>query len=97
MTSFRINLLSKNSLRGHVAKEHLDGNEIDENGAFVARAFPVAMLECVGQVVFGRPEVVVEHVLASDIKFVRHLLRFWIPEKCKYKICQIYVQWPLGI
>jgi len=65
----------------HVTKKHLDGDEIDENGALVARAFPVAMLERVGQVVFSRPEVVVEHVLASDVKFVRHLLRFWIPEK----------------
>jgi len=41
----------------------------------------VAVLERVGQVVFSRFEVVVEHVLASHVKFVRHLLRFWISEK----------------
>ena len=68
-------------MRGHVTKKHLNGDEIDENGAFVASAFPVAMLERVGQVVFSRPEVVVEHVLTSDVKFVRYLLRFRISEK----------------
>ena len=67
-------LLSQNGLRGHVSEQHLDRDEVNEDRALVAGALTVAVLECVGQVVLGRSEVVVEHVLAAHVELVRHLL-----------------------
>ena len=61
-------------------QKHFDGNEIDENGAFVGRRLFVTMFECVGQIIFRRSEIVVEHMFAPHVEFVSHLLRFWVSE-----------------
>lgn len=61
-----------------MSEQHLDRDQIDEDRALVAGALAVTVLEGVGQVVLGGSEVVVEHVLATHVELVRHLLRFWI-------------------
>ena len=69
---------------GHDAEQHLDGHEVDEDGALVGRAVPVAVLEGVAQVALGGAEVVVEHVLAAHVVLVRHLLGDGVPMRGYY-------------
>ena len=61
-------------------QEHLDRDKIDENGPFVLSALAVTVFKSVSQVVFGRLEIVVEHVFPPDIELVCDLLRLGIPE-----------------
>ena len=63
-----------------MTQEHLDGDEVDEDGPLVGLGGRVAALEGIGQVLLGVLEVVVEHVLAPDVILVRHLLRLGVPE-----------------
>ena len=63
-----------------MSEQHLDRDKEDEDGSLVGGALPVAPLERVRQVVLGRPEVVVEHVLAADIELIGHLFRLRVSE-----------------
>lgn len=67
-------VLLEESARGHVAAQHVDRNQVDENETLVAFEFARTVVVRIGEIGGGRVEVVLEHGLTAHVEFVNDLM-----------------------